>query len=211
LETVPAVARVSWCGTTTLNIGNEVSQNIYSVTIARKPFIFSCRASWRPRLVDEIIEDLNADRSVCADLRRQAIEFARQRGNAFYATLLDEARKMGEVSTRSPAEYALALRRAEVAAHTAPWYADAHLTVGLLQYRTDVGRRRSYPLKARSKSGKPEHADLLELAAAECLPGVRRPLRGARVRSSYPGGFRPTRAPHTRVPCPRVGTTVGTP
>jgi hypothetical protein len=33
-------------GATNLNIGNEVSQNIYSVTIARKPFISSCRASW---------------------------------------------------------------------------------------------------------------------------------------------------------------------
>ncbi len=70
------------------------------------------KLSERARLADEIIEDLNADRSISADLRRQAIEVARQRGNAFYVTLLDEARNMGEVPTRSPAEYLLALRRA---------------------------------------------------------------------------------------------------
>jgi hypothetical protein len=93
------------------------------------------KLSERPRLADEIIEDLHADRSISADVRRQAIEVARQRWNASYVALLDEARNMGEVPTRSRAEYALALRRAVAAAHCAR-YADAHLTVGLLQYRT---------------------------------------------------------------------------
>jgi uncharacterized protein HemY len=69
-------------------------------------------------------------------LRRQAIELARQRGHASYLELMVEAANTGEVPTRSPEEYARALRRAAVVVKTAPWYADAHSTLGLLQYRT---------------------------------------------------------------------------
>jgi WD40 repeat protein len=94
------------------------------------------KLSERPMLADEVVQRLNADNTISEELRRQAIELARQRGDASYEALLEEAWITGELPTRSREEYALALRRAAVVVHTAPWYALAHSTLGLLQYRT---------------------------------------------------------------------------
>jgi tetratricopeptide (TPR) repeat protein len=87
-------------------------------------------------LADEVIQTLNADRTISEDLRRQAIELARKRGDASYGSLVDEAWNTGTVPTRPPAEYAQALRRSTVAVRTAPEWASAYSTFGLLQYRT---------------------------------------------------------------------------
>jgi eukaryotic-like serine/threonine-protein kinase len=94
------------------------------------------KLSEHPVLADEVIQELNADPTISEELRRQAIELARKRGHASYALLNDEAGNTGAGATRSPEEYARALRRAAVAVHSAPWYAEAHSTLGLLQYRT---------------------------------------------------------------------------
>ena len=94
------------------------------------------KISEHPRLADEVIQELNSDRTLSDELRRQAIELARKRGDASYVLLGVEAWNTGAVPTRSPEEYARALRRAAVAANTAPWHAELHLTLGLLQYRT---------------------------------------------------------------------------
>jgi Flp pilus assembly protein TadD len=87
-------------------------------------------------LTDEVIQQLNAERTISEGLRGEAIELARKRGHAPYYSLVDDAWNTGEGPQHSPEEYALALRRAAVAAHTAPWYAGAHSTLGVLQYRT---------------------------------------------------------------------------
>ena len=94
------------------------------------------KLSESPRLVDEVVQELDGDRTISEELRRQAIELARQRGHASYSSLIDAAWNTGEVPTRSPEQYTRALRRAVVAMHSAPWYATAHSTRALLQYRT---------------------------------------------------------------------------
>jgi WD40 repeat protein/serine/threonine protein kinase len=87
-------------------------------------------------LVEEMVLELNANRTIPAELRREAIQLAAKRGNASYVGLLFEAWKTGEASYRSSNEYKQALRRAIVAAQVAPWLCDSPITLGLLQYRT---------------------------------------------------------------------------
>jgi tetratricopeptide (TPR) repeat protein len=87
-------------------------------------------------LVEEMIRELNADRTIPDELRREAIQLAAKRGNASYAVLLFDAWKTGEASYRSSEEYHQALHRATAAAHVAPWLCDSPITLGLLQYRT---------------------------------------------------------------------------
>jgi WD40 repeat protein len=87
-------------------------------------------------LVDEVVEALQSDRSISPELRHEAIQLATQRGNADPFLLMAEARKTAVASSRSNGEYEQALRRATVGIQVVPWYADNHLILGILQYRT---------------------------------------------------------------------------
>jgi WD40 repeat protein len=87
-------------------------------------------------LAEEMVPELDAVHSIPDALRKEAIRLAMQRGNAPYDLLIYKAWQTGAASGRTAEEYAKALRRATVAAQVAPWYGRAHLTLGLLQYRT---------------------------------------------------------------------------
>jgi WD40 repeat protein len=93
------------------------------------------KLSGRCLLEEEMVQELNADRTISPELRREAIKLATQRGNESWSHILPDAWVRGEPSGRPAKEYALALRRATVVADAAPWFGAAQITLGLLQYR----------------------------------------------------------------------------
>ena len=86
--------------------------------------------------MDELVEALNADPTLSPELRRDAIKLARERGNSYPFLLAVQAGRTGRVANKTRREYDQALRRAAVAVQVMPWYHGAHLTLGLLQFRT---------------------------------------------------------------------------
>ena len=92
--------------------------------------------SSEPRLSEEVLHDLQRDRSTSKEVREQASRIAAQRGNASYWKLILNAWDVGTSPTRSREEYETALRRARHASMTAPWFGFGFLTLSTLQYRT---------------------------------------------------------------------------
>jgi len=86
-------------------------------------------------LLDDVVQELNADRTIPPELRKEAIEIAVRRGPVAYFYLQGKAALIGGKPGLPPAEYRQALRLAKAADAAAPWFADAVLTVALLQYR----------------------------------------------------------------------------
>jgi WD40 repeat protein len=87
-------------------------------------------------LAEECVKAVNAQATISPDLRRDAIQLAKLRGNAYPMALLDKAGKIGLSPSRSPLGYQQALHLASTAAQVLPWFAYAHVTLALLQYRT---------------------------------------------------------------------------
>ncbi len=94
------------------------------------------KLSDRCLLVEEIVEALEADRTIPPELRAQTIQLARRHGNAVSIVLFIEALKTAQVPRGPGREYRKALRRATVAVQLAPWYARGWTTLALLQHRT---------------------------------------------------------------------------
>ena len=94
------------------------------------------KLSDRYLLVEEMVQALEADRTITPELRTQTIQLAKQHGNAGSNSLLMEASKTAQVPNRPSQEYRKALRRATVAVQLTPWYARSWVTLAVLQYRT---------------------------------------------------------------------------
>jgi tetratricopeptide (TPR) repeat protein len=117
------------------------------------------KLSKRCLLVEEMAEALQSDRSLPADLRREAIQLAKQRGNAPTILLQIDAWHAGINPNRSGPDYAQALRRATVANQLMPWFGESEVTLGLLQYRTgdfDQALRSSQRAMELQKSQSPD-------------------------------------------------------
>jgi hypothetical protein len=94
------------------------------------------KISERCLLVDEVIQELNADSTLSPELRREAIQLAAERGNAEASVLLSKAGVTGMAQNRSTQEYMQAVRRAYAGTQVVPWWGKAYVVLGLLQYRT---------------------------------------------------------------------------
>jgi hypothetical protein len=92
--------------------------------------------SARCMLVEEVVQELEADRSITPELRNETIQLAKRHGNAFPNMLFIEAWRTGAAPSRPIQEYRKALRRAMVAARLMPWYGRGWTTLAVLQYRT---------------------------------------------------------------------------
>jgi eukaryotic-like serine/threonine-protein kinase len=86
-------------------------------------------------LLDDVVQELNADRTIPPELRKEAIEIAVRRGPVAYHFLQGKAALVGGKPGLPREDYRQALRLAKAAAAAAPWVADTVLTVALLQYR----------------------------------------------------------------------------
>jgi WD40 repeat protein/serine/threonine protein kinase len=87
-------------------------------------------------LAEEVVENLRADTSIPPALRAEAMQLARQRGNAPVDDLMVAAWSAGNDPNLSAREYSRALRRAMVAAQSSTWLGRSQVVIGLLQYRT---------------------------------------------------------------------------
>ena len=94
------------------------------------------KLSERCMLVEEVVQELNADATVSPELRRQAMQLATQRGNQSSDELITSAAATGIAPNRPRPQYIQGLRRAYVATQVIPWHADSYTTLALLQYRT---------------------------------------------------------------------------
>jgi tetratricopeptide (TPR) repeat protein len=94
------------------------------------------KLSARCLLADEAVQQLETDRTLSTELRREAIQLATKRGSASYVDLIEAAWTTGVASNLPSSEYTKGLNRATAAVKLVPGHGRSQITFALLQFRS---------------------------------------------------------------------------
>ena len=95
------------------------------------------KLSARCLLADEAVQQLETDRTLSTELRREAIQLATKRGSASYVDLIEAAWTTGVASNLPSSEYTKGLNRATAAVKLVPGHGRSQMTFALLQFRPE--------------------------------------------------------------------------
>src|ERR1039457_3779548 len=85
---------------------------------------------------DEAVQQLETDRTLSTELRREAIQLATKRGSASYVDLIEAAWTTGVALNLPSSEYTKGLNRATTAVKLVPGHGRSEMTFALLQFRS---------------------------------------------------------------------------